>query len=285
MNLPNVIFVGAEKSGSTLFYNILKNHKDVFAIQKETEFFSFINKEKPREYYFNNLKQYTDLFEGSQNFKIKLDVSTTYLCSPNAANNIKKICPRAKIIICLRNPTERAYSRYWMSAKTNHELVNYTPKKFINYFFDHETDISWSNVRERGFYFKNVKKFISMFKRDNVLVVFYDDLKLDSQKFFSSIFSFLKIDKTSITKKEVYADSLYSKNKILHKLFNLYSNILPHNYFFDVLRKIYKYLRKFLLKKYPPIGSFEKKKIIKFYMDDIVKLEKLLNVDLGKWKK
>lgn len=54
MNLPNVIFVGAEKSGSTLFYNILKNHKDVFAIQKETEFFSFINKEKPREYYFND---------------------------------------------------------------------------------------------------------------------------------------------------------------------------------------------------------------------------------------
>ncbi len=285
MNLPNVIFVGAEKSGSTLFHNILKNHKDVFAIQKETEFFSFINKEKPRDYYFNNLEQYNTLFEGSQNFKIKLDVSTTYLCSPNAANNIKKICPRAKIIICLRNPTERAYSRYWMSAKTNHELVNYTPEKFINYFFGHETDIPWSNVRVRGFYSKNVKKFMSIFKRDNVLVVYYDDLKLDSQKFFNSVFSFLKIEKTSIAKKEVYADSLYSQNKILHKLFNLYSNKLPHNYYFNILRKIYKYFRKFFLKKYPPIGSFEKKKIIKFYMDDIVKLEKLLNVDLDKWKK
>lgn len=285
MNLPNVIFVGAEKSGSTLFYNILKQHKDVFAIQKETEFFSFISKEKPREYYFNNIKQYKDLFRGSENFKIKLDVSTTYLCSPDAAKNIKNICPKAKIIICLRNPTERAYSRYWMSAKSNHELVNYTPQKFIKYFFEHKTDISWSNVRERGFYFKNVKNFISTFKRDNVLVVFYDDLNIDSQYFFNNVFSFLKIDKTSIANKQVYADSLYSNNKIIHKFFNLYSNLIPHNYFFNILRKIYKYLRQIFLKKYPNIGSFEKKKIINFYMNDIIKLEKLLKVDLGKWKK
>jgi len=285
MNLPNVIFVGAEKAGSTLFYNILRKHKDVFAIQKETEFFSFINKKKPREYYFNNIKQYRDLFKDSDNFKIKLDVSTTYLCSPNAAKNIKNICPKAKIIICLRNPTERAYSRYWMSAKNNHELVKYTPEKYIKYFFEHENDISWSNVRERGFYYKNVKKFFRTFKRENVLVLLYDDLKIDSQKFFNNVFSFLKIDKTLIANKEVYADSLYSENKILHKLFNLYSNILPKNFFFNVLRKIYKYLRKLILKKYPKISSFEKKKIINYYMDDIVKLEKLLKVDLGKWKK
>ena len=170
-----------------------------------------------------------------------------------------------------------------MSAKNNHELVNYTPQKFIKFFFEHETDISWSNVRERGFYYKNVKNFLSTFTRDNVLVVFYDDLKIDSQKFFNNVFSFLKIDKTHISNKEVYADSLYSENRILHKFFNLYSNILPNN-FFNVLRKIYKYLRKLILKIYPTISSFEKKKIIDFYMDDIVKLERLLKVDLGKWK-
>ena len=106
MNLPNVIFVGAEKAGSTLFYNVLKSHRDVFTIQKETEFFSFLDNVKPRNYYINDINEYKCLFKYSDNFKVKLDVSTTYLCSPNAASNIKKLCPHAKIIICLRRNRE-----------------------------------------------------------------------------------------------------------------------------------------------------------------------------------
>ena len=136
MTFPNVIFVGAEKSGSTTIHNILSDHKDVFSIRKETEFFSFYNKNKVRDYHINDISSYKKLFAESKNYKIKLDVSTTYLCSPYAINNIKRFCNNCKIIICLRNPIDRAYSRYWMSAKKNFELVNYSPEKFIEFFFN-----------------------------------------------------------------------------------------------------------------------------------------------------
>ena len=46
MNLPNLIFVGAEKSGSTSIHRVLSKHRDIFAIRKETEFFSFYKKKK-----------------------------------------------------------------------------------------------------------------------------------------------------------------------------------------------------------------------------------------------
>ena len=38
MRLPNLIFVGAEKSGSTTIHRILSKHDDIFTIRKETEF-------------------------------------------------------------------------------------------------------------------------------------------------------------------------------------------------------------------------------------------------------
>ena len=39
MNFPNTIFIGAEKAGSTTIYNVLKEHKEIFAIQKKQNFF------------------------------------------------------------------------------------------------------------------------------------------------------------------------------------------------------------------------------------------------------
>ena len=285
MNFPNTIFIGAEKAGSTTIYNVLKEHKEIFAIQKETEFFSFYNKNLPRDYYINNLNQYLQLFQNSHKYKIKLDVSTTYLSSPDALINIKKFCPNAKIIICLRNPVDRAYSRYWMSAKEDFEKVNYTPEKFIKYFNEHHTDIPWSDVRNRGLYFENVKKYIKTFGKKNILILLYDDLKKNKQEFFSKIFNFLSLENISIEDNVVYADSLFSKNRLMHKIFNLSSNMIPKNFIFNFFKKIFKKLRVFFLKKYPEIGVYEKKKIYKFYSKDIERLERLIKKNLRKWKK
>ena len=52
-----------------------------------------------------------------------------------------KIAKDVKNLICLRNPIERAYSRYWMSAKNNFNLTQYSSQKFIDYFYaDYSND-------------------------------------------------------------------------------------------------------------------------------------------------
>ena len=101
-------------------------------------------------------------------------ISTTYLHNPEAINNIKELTSDVKILICLRNPIERAYSRYWMSAKNNFELTKYTSEKFLHYFRNHQTDISWSNVRNRGMYSEQIKLIYKNFDKKNILVMFYE---------------------------------------------------------------------------------------------------------------
>lgn len=284
MNLPNLIFVGAEKSGSTTIHRVLSKHSDIFAIRKETEFFSFYKKKKKRAYYFSSLKEYQKLFTNTKNFKYRLDVSTTYLHCPEAVKNIKTLTSDAKIIICLRNPVERAYSRYWMSAKNDYNLTNYNKKKFLNYFFNHKTDIKWSNVRERGLYSNSISKFLKVFGKKNVLVLFYDDLVKSELLFFKRIFNFLKIHNMDIPNYK-YAESMYSKNRIIHYLFNFSLKFsLPDNRMIFFLKSIYRVLRSFFLIKYPKMGSEERKIILSYYLDDISKLEKKLNKNLKFWK-
>ena len=50
--LPNVIFVGAEKSGSTTIHRVLSKHPDIFAIPKETEFFYFFTKRIKKKFFY-----------------------------------------------------------------------------------------------------------------------------------------------------------------------------------------------------------------------------------------
>ena len=155
-----MLFLSVQRSQDQPLFIIYCVNMKIFLLFKKRLNFSFFNKRKSKNYHINDIKKYQKLFDGSEKYKIKLDVSTTYLCSPDAIKNIKKYSKNCKIIICLRNPIDRAYSRYWMSAKNNHDLVNYSSKKFLKFFFEHNTDIYWSNVRIRGMYYKNVKSFI-----------------------------------------------------------------------------------------------------------------------------
>ena len=285
MKFPNLLFVGAEKAGSTTIHRVLSEHKDIYSIRKETEFFSFYNKKKKRDYYLNSSQEYLQLFNNSDNFLYRLDVSTTYLHCPEAIKNIKKLAGSIKIIICLRNPIDRAYSRYWMSAKKNFDLTYYSKEKFLNYFFNHKTDISWSNVRNRGLYSLPVDKFIKAFGEKQILVLFYDELLNNKSKFFERIFDFLEIDTMNIPKFNKYAESLYSNNKVFHTLFNSSLKVkLPDNRLVNLFKYFFRKLRSFFLKKYPKIGKEEKMVILNYYLRDIEKLEKKLNINLKSWK-
>ncbi len=190
-----------------------------------------------------------------------------------------------KIIICLRDPVDRSYSRYWMSAKRNFDLTNYSKEKFLNYFFSHKTDISWSNVRNRGLYSLAVNKFLKAFGKKQILILFYEDLLNNKSKFFEKIFDFLQIDSMTIPKFDRYAESLYSNNRIFHSFFNSFLGFkLPNNRLVYFFKFIFRKLRSLFLKKYPKIGEEEKAIILDYYLKDIKKLEKTLKTNLESWK-
>lgn len=282
--MPNLICLGVEKSGTTFLYNLLKKNKKIFAIRKETEFFTFLNKKKSYNFHINKLIEYQKLFRSTHKEKYILDVSTTYFSSENAMKNINKLCKNPKIIIALRNPIDRAYSRYWMESHRNYAFVDFSFVKFKKFFLSHGRGgiNKWDNVRIRGMYYNQLKKCFDIFNKKNVLIIFYEDLK--SKKLKKKLSEFLGI-KIKITNEKI-AESLYSKNYFLHLIFNFsFKFYLKENLLINFLKKIKRYIRRKVLTTYPPINDQTRAYLLSYYINDIRKTEKLLGVNLKNWYK
>src|SRR6056297_944384 len=137
---PNLFIVGAAKAGTTSLYHYLKSHGDVyFSPVKEPNYFStdiktaeftsiykrnvdvvpkdFYNKKPEKNIQLSFIRdenRYRNLFQWVNGKSVVGECSTSYLYSKEAAENIIKFNPKAKIIIVLRNPAERTFSHYLM---------------------------------------------------------------------------------------------------------------------------------------------------------------------------
>src|SRR5690606_121408 len=53
------------------------------------------------------------------------EASPYYMFHPLAARRAKQVCPRARLIVALRNPTERAYSHYHHEKRKRREPLSF----------------------------------------------------------------------------------------------------------------------------------------------------------------
>src|SRR5882672_9220913 len=116
MKLPNFFIVGAPKAGTTSLYYYLSHHPEVFMSPvKEPNFFSYDETVKQNLYHkekgVGKFEEYRQLFASSNgHHKAIGEASVSYLFYPSVPQRIHELVPKAKIIISLRNPVERAYS-------------------------------------------------------------------------------------------------------------------------------------------------------------------------------
>jgi len=111
--LPTFLFIGAEKAGTTWFYARLKEHPDIFVPEtKELHFFNKYNSnlEKMDRFEKLGLNYYQRFFQRYAGEKAIGEVCPMYLCDPCAPVRIRQTLPQVKLIACLRNPADRAYS-------------------------------------------------------------------------------------------------------------------------------------------------------------------------------
>ena len=115
----NTFIVGAPKTGTTSLYYYLNQHTNVcMSSIKEPNFFSAkeVNSLFYKSQIVDDINEYHKLF--SQNKKqIIGEASVSYLFFDEVPNRIYKYNPKAKIIILLRNPIERALSHYLMDFR------------------------------------------------------------------------------------------------------------------------------------------------------------------------
>lgn len=139
--LPDFIIAGAMKCGTSTVHQIVNSHADVFLPDGEINFFdmdehlehSDFADFQDEKWYYPNISDdpeiywqwYSEFFRNSNGAKILGEDSTTYISSQFAAHRISLQDKPIKIIICIRNPTDMAYSQYWHMLRTGRAMFNF----------------------------------------------------------------------------------------------------------------------------------------------------------------
>ena len=197
LELPNLLIVGAAKSGTTSLHNYLKQHPQIFmSAHKEPHF--LINSEIGENRIHKAVLKFDDykqMFKTQKNYLFKGESSVMYLAYPQySIKNIKKyLSSKVKIIIMLRNPIERAYAGYLHNVRYNplenlsfEEALANSEERYKNNK-NITPDTRYLHV---GSYFTQVASFLTEFK-DNVHIILYDDYVKDINYCFEKVFSFL----------------------------------------------------------------------------------------------
>ncbi len=263
MLLPNFIVVGAAKSGTTSLWHYLMSHPEIFMSSiKETNFFS--NDLMTRNNPIKNIEQYKLLFNGKGNYKLRGEVSNSYLTfAKDVAPRIKEKIPDCLILIILRHPVDRLYSRYWHAVRDQ-----YIKETFFEFS---------RSVKETELISDKIQIYVDTFGKSKVGVVFLEDFKKKSDIFYQSLFSFLDVEKIPVsnshlnksgsTKWKFFNDYVLNGSAIVR----LPAKILPTKY----RANFREYIKMLNTVSKPKIDKNIEEDLSIFYKDDINKIKNI----------
>jgi hypothetical protein len=170
--LPDFLAVGPQRTGTTWLHEVMKPHLGLPRGIKETDFFL--------KNYAKGMAWYRDYFRGYPPELLLGEVDPNYFGEDAARERIEKDIPRAKIVVTLRDPVERAYSSYRVMRRDAWTRVSFEDTVAKNRI-----------IRESSRYAHHLGNWQRGFGQDRVLVCFYDDLEQRPQKFLDQICDFI----------------------------------------------------------------------------------------------
>ena len=209
---PNFIIIGVHKGGTTSLYNYLTQHPQIIPpIKKEMDFWSWK---------FNqSINWYLAHFPGISEVKNFLtgEASPSYFDHPNAARRIYQFFPKIKLIILLRNPVDRAISQYhqWLrlnwenrsleeAIESDLEKLTKAPEK-VNYWMKE------LNYLARGVYVEFFKEWMSLFPREQFLILKSEDFYANPEVSVQEVLKFLDLPEYQLSEYRNYNVGKYSQ--------------------------------------------------------------------------
>jgi hypothetical protein len=211
VSLPNFVYVGAAKAGSTWLYAALGEHPEVFIpTAKRTYFFD--------RYYECGSEWYSAHFRPNRQQRAVGEICHDYFLDRKVAGRIKQTIPNAKVICCLRNPAERLVSAFIHEREHGH-IGAMTFDEFV----------ASDAARRKNDYVENLRPFYDVFEQDQLLVLLYDDLCAAPEAFYARVCRFLGIDDTFVP--SVIAQRVNATRKVRFPGFakNMYKNVRAHD--------------------------------------------------------
>lgn len=190
----NLFIIGAAKCGTTTVWEYLNQFPDVsMGREKEPCIFSFSN-------WRSRLGLFIEDYDPEK--KWRGEASTVYSethVTPETPKRIFEYNPEARIIYIVRNPFDRMLSVWKQTLSTGHHLRGAYRDK------TDDADIPrmprrlkkavWTYPPFLGAcqYFKHYSTYTSVFPEEQILLLFYEDLKFQPEHFYNQVREFLSL--------------------------------------------------------------------------------------------
>lgn len=198
---------------------------------------------------------------------------------------MKRAFPDAKLIVCLRNPIDRAYSHYWMhrgSSKIRQDVAFEEAIAKAKFYI------------EMGFYSQQLQRYLEYYPRDQLLILLFEDMLNHPEAEIKTLLNALnvstEIDSDLISKsysnpakmiRSGYMENiLYSASRTLIDLgLSPLLNLPRKKGFYQAITKM-----NTAPFKYPEMNPQTRKHLRPVFKIEVSRLEKLLNRDLSRWQ-
>ncbi len=291
---PTFLIIGVQKAGTTSIYNYLKQHPQVYMSPvKETGFFERDWEQEPTDVQRRKKNgivtwnQYQELFGPATDKHIALgEASPNYMFHYRAASKqIQRRLPNAKLIAVLRNPVQRACSDYLMNMRD--AIGKQTP---LAEQVRNRGNSSY--VLLKGNYYDQIKHFIDVFGHQQVDVFLHDDLRKDSQQFMQTMYQSIGVNPDFVANTSQKAQTAkVPKNQTLNRLLKTKNPL--RTVATSIMQIVPSDLRHQLRDRLISFNSqdkgqatFTEEDIVllqKYYREDILKLQDLLQRNLSAW--
>ncbi|ADI13804.1 sulfotransferase family protein [Truepera radiovictrix] len=180
--LPNLIILGAMKSGTTSLHEYLSYHPEIFmSRRKELNF--FVEHQEWRR----GVDWYASHFGGSEGATVRGESSPNYTrhpLFPGVPERMHALLPEAKLIYCVRDPIKRFVSHYLHSYSLGAEDRSLEEVAAL-------TDTPYLLCSLYSF---QLERFLEFYPPTQIKVVVLEELQRRPQETLRSVFAFLGVD-------------------------------------------------------------------------------------------
>lgn len=201
--------VGAPRAGTTSLYRYLQEHPQIsMGSYKEPSFFAVgapavalvgastrLADDVILDRSVLTWDAYTSLFDEAAPGQVIGDASPTYLYTEHAPRAIAEHVPAARIVACLRQPVERAYSHMSIAAEGRTVTADDLRAALAEEAAHPRTVLQDKDDYLRpGLYARHLARWLDAFGPDHVHVLRYEGLAGDTAAVIAEIYAFLGVD-------------------------------------------------------------------------------------------
>lgn len=289
------MIIGAPKCGTTSLYKYLHQHPDIyFPDIKEPQYFAFMNQrlafrgpDVTINQAITRAEDYHALYADTHSCAAAGDASALYLSSPSAPAAIRAACPDIRLIAVLRNPVDRAYSSFMHLRRDGREPL----ADFAAALAAEEQRIAdnWGflwRYRSLSRYAEQVRRYLNIFDRDQLLVLLHNDLTDNPQETVARCYAHIGVDPgfraDASTRYNVSGmprhRGLYDFMRKNRAFKRISQRVLPRT----LRQATYAKINSLILQK-EPLDNALRRQLLNEFRAEIQSLEILIDRDLSHW--